>query len=117
MMKLSEKVTRVDDTFEIYNAFIDVQNMRLRDEIVFVQNNYNNMKNLRQYFFCMGGFPPMHSATKYVNELNSYSLEKLQNMAECRVNVLYNQYIFNEKHKVSHSALKPVGEILNKLGL
>ena len=50
MNKLSNRLDFVDKGIEIYNYYIQIEMKKIRDEIIWMDRNSDNINNLRLYF-------------------------------------------------------------------
>lgn len=112
----SEYIDLVDMAFDIQDYMIDNQNLKYQTEIEWLHKNYSNREALVEHFIKLYPVGEYSLRYQYLNQLSNYTLSKLQEMANIRANLLYDQYVASQKRKRNHSALKPLVKILKLMG-
>ena len=110
--KPSDLFDTADKIADIGNHFIDMQNQKIKDELQFLYDNYNNIDVLRVHFLQLYNVRNPIAKLSYVQYLNSLSLKDIQHLADYRANCLNNLLSANENSKVNNKPLKAIADIL-----
>ena len=117
MNRPSDVFDLLDKSADFYNFFIDIDNMRISQEINWLNDNYTNITALRAYFLRFANPQYFAGYLNYFNYLNSLSDADIQSSAQNRANVLYAHLRYNENSKVENKPLKIIAEELKKMNL
>ncbi len=97
-----------------YNFFIDMDNQRISQEIIWLNDNYGNIYALRAYFLRFADPRYFMGYMNHLNYLNSLSGDEIQLAAQNRANVLYAHMKYNEQRKIENKPLKVIAEELKR---
>ena|GEM_PF-6478674 len=110
--KPSEIFDTADKFAEIENNYIDMQNQRIKYELQFLYNNYNNIDVLRTHFLQLYNVGNVIANASYAQHLNSLPANAVQHLADYRANYLHYLLFASENSKINNKPLKSIAEIL-----
>ena len=112
MNNLSDGMDFIDKGIEVHNFFMEMEKQRIINEIQWINLNFNNISNLRNYFLSLAKFNNNFQVAQYANQLNLYSADKIQNMALYRANFLYSSLQRCDNNKIDNKPLKWIVQTL-----
>ena len=114
MNKYSGVFDFMDKAAEWHNYFIDLNNENIKNEIKWLNDNYENIIILKSYFMRFIDRRNFAYYIDMVNKINSLSPKEIQDAAEIRANTLYAHIKNNEQSKINNKPLKIIAEELKR---
>ena len=106
MIKPSEFLDAFDKTIDIANLQADVSGQRIIDDILWLDQNYENIDALRGYILNRVDFKNKIANEDYARKVLGYSDTKIQRLAELWANRLYAELRHVQSGKIKNKPLK-----------
>ena len=106
MNKPSDRLDFVDKVLDLRNFYLENQKQHINHEIVWLNENYEDIQSLRQY---LSSFLP-------TEQVLQFSDKTVQELAEIRGNYLFSQFCVLNNQKIKTQPLKIIVQELKCLG-
>lgn len=106
MNKPSDRLDFVDKVLDLRNFYLENQKQHINHEIVWLNENYEDIQSLRQY---LSSFMP-------TEQVLQFSDKTVQELTEIRGNYLFSQFCGLDQQKVETKPLKIIVQELKNLG-
>ena len=116
MIKPSDFLDALDKTIDIANLRADVSGQRIIDDILWLDQNYENIDALRGYILNRVDFKNEIANMDYARKVLGYSDTKIQRLAELWANRLYAELRNVQSGKIENKPLKIIVHELKARG-
>ena len=116
MIKPSDFLDALDKTADIINLLTDFRSQEIIDEILWLDQNYENIDALRGYILNHVDFKNKIANEDYARKVLGYSDMKIQQLAELWANRLYAELRNVQSGKIKNKPLKIIVHELKERG-
>ncbi len=116
MIKPSDFLDAFDKTVDIINLWTDFRRQEIIDEILWLDQNYENIDALRGYILNRVDFKNKLANIDYARKVLEYSDAKIQQLAELRANFLHAELRNFQSEKIENKPLKIIVHELKAQG-
>lgn len=106
MIKPSDFLDAWDKTFDIANLWNDSCRQNIINEILWLDQNFENIDALRGHILSCVNFKDPKVNEQYARQVLDYTDKRVQDMAELRAKFLYAQLQNIQKGKIENMPLK-----------
>lgn len=117
MNKPSDFLDAFDKSVDIVNLLIDSRRQEIIDEILWLDQNYENIDALRWYILKHVDFKNKIANIDYAQKVLEYSDTKMQRLAELWANSLYAELRNVQSGKIENKPLKIIVQELKSRGI
>lgn len=116
MIKPSDFLDAFDKTFDIANFWADFRKKKIIDEILWIDQNFENIDTLRRHILSLVAFNDQKANESYARKVLGYSDTRVQDIAELRAKFLYAEFRNVQNGKIENIPLKIIIQELKARG-
>ena len=117
MIKQSDFLDAVDRVCDIKNFRADICSRDIIDEILWIDQNFENIDALRKHILKCANFKCKKANEQYAREVLDYPDKRVQDVAELRAMFLYLQLRNIQSGKIDNRPLKIIVQELKLWGI